>query len=311
MGDPLEPREVPNEEGHDLIDLVAPVVSKAALQVLSAVAPSAKRGLINTVGDIFGGLIGDRIHYWRQRNLVDTLEVTARHIQEKGVDLAKARSLPEGELYAIFDGASKADEPDIRKMWASLLATSLDPTKDHVEIRKYAATLEQLNGSEARLLAFLDYASEWEEEFRALRKLRDPILDPDGTRDVDSRLDAHLNSLRLNYEATRGTNAPDDLQTIANLQRLGCAARNLEVGNAVDVLESVEILDAPRPRGDLYMVKAADFERLIDDILVHVAVASGQHSTYEDKSIIDTASNYRPVTYALTDYEKNLMRACR
>lgn len=310
MSDSAQPTAGPDEKGFDLIDLVTPVCSKAALEILGAVAPQAKRGLSVAIGDIFGGLIGDRIHYWRRRNLVDLLEVTAKHIREKGVDLANARVLPEGELYAIFNGASKADQPDVQRMWASLLASSLDPNGDHSETRKFAATLEQLNGSEARMLAFLAYADGWEREFRMFRKLRNPILDSDGTREVESRLEAHLELLKLKFSDTCGDQSKDNLRSIANLQRLGCASRNFEVANAADVLESIEIMEVSRPRNDLYMVKAADFERLIDDILVHIAVASGQHGTYEDKGLIDIGSSYRPVVYALTDYGSNLVRVC-
>ena len=194
-------------------------------------------------------------------------------------------------------------------MLASLLAFSLDPNGDHSEVPKYARTIEQLSGAEARLLKFLGYASRWKIRFRKLRKLRNPVKDPEGTRQFDSDIIDHLSLLQRKLSDMLGDQSKDHLRWIGNLQRLGCAARDFEVANAGDILEEIEVPRSSR-QGYIYAVKAGEFEKLIDDIVVQIAILSGQHETYGDSAIIDPGSSYRPVAYVLTDYGENLVRTC-
>lgn len=125
--------------------------SKAAADVALAAIGGTSDGVRGTAVDVWGGLVGDRIKEWRKRNLVNSLEKTAVHLSEKGVDLAKARHLPEGELYRIFEGSSKAEEPSLNEMWARLLASSMDPNNAIKADEALTKILEQLAPNDAKL----------------------------------------------------------------------------------------------------------------------------------------------------------------
>lgn len=101
---------------------MAQLPSQAAIQVAMAASDGFSSGLKGTVQDVWGGLIGDRVRQWRQRNLIVVLEKTADFLKAKGIDLNNARALPDGALYLLFESSSKVEEPDLQNLWANLLA---------------------------------------------------------------------------------------------------------------------------------------------------------------------------------------------
>jgi hypothetical protein len=159
--------------------------SSAATQVLAAAAGGVNPGFQATMADIWGGLIGDRIHQWRQRNLINVLEKTAKHLEGKGIGLAAARPLPDGEIYQIFDGASKTEGPTLQELWSKLLASRLDGETPADFVRTIASTLQQMSEVDAVVLVFLD--DEPEILYQVKRTIRAAIDEEKKTRRFDPR----------------------------------------------------------------------------------------------------------------------------
>lgn len=129
--------------------------SKAATEVAMAAIGGASDGLKETIKDVWGGIVGDRVREWRKRNLVNALEQTARYLRSKGVNLADARHLPDGEVYRLFEGSSKSDTPSISEMWAKLLASAMDPKSQIKVDEALSKVLEQLIGNDAELFLII------------------------------------------------------------------------------------------------------------------------------------------------------------
>lgn len=287
-------------------------LSRPASEVLEAIAGPTAKGLAQITGDIVGGLIGDRIHHWRQRSLIDVLEKTARHIESKGISLDDARVLPDGELYALFSGASKSDESEVREMWAALLATSLNKDRDHTNIRRFASTLEQINAAEAHFLEFLRFASGWNKRYRELYKQRNPFGDRERLPEIDAAIEDHTVKLRKSYDTLmNGRKEQDNIKVIGHLSRLGCIALGIEIGDPNMVLEDHFVEDASDIGGHSYhTVKASAFEALISDIHMNLVMLAGQLEEYLPSALINEKNGYKPVLYILTDYGRSLLEAC-
>jgi hypothetical protein len=141
--------------GETKIVLLDSELEKAAGRVLEKAMGGAADGVVAVAGDLFGGWVGDKIREWRTRNLINQLAKTAALLREKGVPLEKARALPMGEAYAMFEEASKQDDPDVSDMWAALLANAMDDRTGVSVDGAYIATLRTISGAEAHVLKFL------------------------------------------------------------------------------------------------------------------------------------------------------------
>ncbi|RWA97590.1 Abi-alpha family protein [Mesorhizobium sp.] len=138
--------------GSTKIVLVESELEKEAAKVAGAVIGRTAGGVMDTVSDIFGGLIGDAIKEWRKRNLISLLARTAEILKARGVALEKAKALPMGEAYAMFEEASKQDDPAIAEMWAALLANAMDERTDASIDPAFVAVLRVISGVEAHVL---------------------------------------------------------------------------------------------------------------------------------------------------------------
>ncbi|MBV5350159.1 hypothetical protein JZU71_03110, partial [bacterium] len=67
-------------------------------------------GASGFIGDVFGGLVGDKVRQWRVRNLISALAATKAHLESFGISVDQAKALPMAELLVIFEGASKTDD---------------------------------------------------------------------------------------------------------------------------------------------------------------------------------------------------------
>lgn len=135
------------------IILVKSEIEAAAARVAERAMNSTVDGLGGFVADVFGGVIGDSVKQWRNRNLVASLAKTKSRLDEMGIPLANAKALPMGEMYAIFDGMSKQDDPHLIEMWASLLAAAMNPDGPALD-PAFTKILELLSGVDAVILTF-------------------------------------------------------------------------------------------------------------------------------------------------------------
>ncbi|SEG38114.1 hypothetical protein SAMN04488045_2555 [Thalassococcus halodurans] len=135
---------------------IAEHLPPGAAKVLSAAAAGMTPGIKDTASDIFGALVGDRVKLWRVRNLINGLEKTAAHIENKGIDLSQAHSLPYGEMLALFDGISKEDDADLSDLWARLLAGAMCESGESIlSSRSVASVLEQMSPDAAQVFLLL------------------------------------------------------------------------------------------------------------------------------------------------------------
>lgn len=105
------------------------------------------RGVITELSQ----LLGQQVAYWRFKNAV-TIAIRAQgFLESKGL---RPHDLP-AELRVIvplIESASYEDEPELQKMWSSLLAASISPEFDSLMHPKYSEVLKQISPLEARLL---------------------------------------------------------------------------------------------------------------------------------------------------------------
>ncbi|MGO4638438.1 Abi-alpha family protein [Mesorhizobium sp. 2RAF45] len=130
-------------------------LEKEAAKVAGAVIGRAAGGVMDMVSDLFGGLIGDAIKEWRKRNLIALLARTADMLKSKGVALDKAKALPMGEAYAMFEEGSKQDDPLLKEMWAALLANAMDEQTGVTIDPAFVAVLRVISGVEAHVLMLI------------------------------------------------------------------------------------------------------------------------------------------------------------
>ena len=139
-----------------LVDEVFDGISPVATGVMKAAAGGVKPAFQETSADIWGALLGDRIKLWRVRNLTNSLEKTASHIANKGIDLSEAKPLPCGDMLALFEGVSKEDDIDLSDLWARLIANAMtERGPASMSSRSVAAVLEQLSPDSARVFMLL------------------------------------------------------------------------------------------------------------------------------------------------------------
>lgn len=125
------------------------ILSGPATDVLGAAAGGLKKGISTTFEDVWMGLVGDRIRHWRATNLVNVAERTADLLKQKGIKPSDARGLPDGELFALFDGASKVEEPVLQQLWAHLLSERMRPEPENIDTEFCINILRSLSPIEA------------------------------------------------------------------------------------------------------------------------------------------------------------------
>lgn len=165
------------------VTLLKSELEAAAARVAERAGNLAVDSIGNLVGDVFGGLIGDRVKQWRNRNLVTSLAKTKEHLDHLGIPIDKAKVLPTGELYAIFDGMSKQDDPQLTDMWAALLANAMNPERNFVLDPSLPKVLEQLSGADAVILKFYHDAGAIKEPSP---KNRNTTIDPTKTDTLEN-----------------------------------------------------------------------------------------------------------------------------
>lgn len=142
-----------------------------------AVAEHAAKGVLGEVNktgaDLFKFLLGNRLSEWNTRNLVNLCQETHEKFARRGIDISQARSLPNAEIYAIFEGASQTDDPDLTELWASLLASAMEPEGQASARVAYTSALANMDGHDARMLRSFVQFRDLCEKYRANERSND------------------------------------------------------------------------------------------------------------------------------------------
>lgn len=96
-----------------------------------------------------GGLLADKVNYWRFKNKINTILKAKKFLEDKGIDPKKA--LPE-TVVPLLESSSDTEDDNLSDMFAGLLASHLSAKSSSVVHPSYAKVLSQLAPSDAYLL---------------------------------------------------------------------------------------------------------------------------------------------------------------
>lgn len=285
-------------------------LEKQAGLVAGRLAGATTDGVVSIATDLFGGLIGDRIRQWRTRNLVNSLAKTADMLKEKGIPLDKAKVLPMGEAYAMFENASKQDDPTVSELWAGLLANAMDPDSETTIEPALVETLKSFSGCEAALMEFLWRRNLLDEERKASMPPY-PVV-----RSDDDEI--YQEELKLTREIAGRAGAKFDENTKKTFDKLLGGKSSGEIRNAISNLTNLRCILVPLRhvyKGELIQTAYVDghrVEAVHADKLVRVmesltlALEHTMGAAKRGERAIDPV--YPP--YALTEHGIRLMEAC-
>ncbi|CDX21937.1 conserved hypothetical protein [Mesorhizobium sp. ORS 3324] len=149
------------------VTLLKSEMEAAAARVAERAMNTTIDGVSGILGDLFGGWFGDGLKQWRTRRLVDTLIKTKDHLEAAGIPIENAKSLPMGELYAIFEGCSKQEDASLADMWSALLANAMNPNNEKYIDPSFSRILGNLSGLDA---VILNYMKEYEENLTEIQQ---------------------------------------------------------------------------------------------------------------------------------------------
>lgn len=126
---------------------------KAVAELIRSVGKPLTESLMAAVGDIYGGLVGDRLREWRTLRAVEFAEKTVRALNEKGIDTSALASLPNGRMYEICSASVNEGDEEIQEYWSRLLASYAAGEINADYERTFSQILKQLRPVDAHLLA--------------------------------------------------------------------------------------------------------------------------------------------------------------
>lgn len=292
------------EDGGTKIVLFESEIEKEAAKVAGAVIGRAASGVMDTVSDVFGGLIGDAIREWRTRNLVSHLARTAEILKAKGVSLDKAKALPMGEAYAMFEEASKQDDPTVAEMWSALLANAMDPALDVKVEPAFVATLRAMGPVEANVLRLIrDFKvqrEKWIKELHHHGSENNMVLGV--RREISRRIVSLIESIKQKYVS--GISDKQFETALSNLLKERCLCIPVPVHRHRSLISR-------KRSSDLGSFEIVDPEK-INKALNEVARSINEHSGQSDALPGFLRDDYTPIdlNFDLTDYGARLLAAC-
>ncbi len=178
------------------IEKAAEALSKA-IDLLRDLAPFLRRVLGDSL-ESFGGILSDWASYFRYKNLLAIRDrVEAIHVKRN----LQGKALPIPPRYAIplIEAASLEDDPDIRTLWANLIANATDPNT-HLKLAKiHIDTLKAFEPLDAAIMDHL-YRN-W------AHTLMVPEEAPENADTISEALDCDPEEVKISLQ---------------NLYRLGC-----------------------------------------------------------------------------------------
>ena len=147
----------------------------------------------------FSGLLADKVNYWRFKNRINTILKAKAFLESKGIDPKAA--LP-GSIVPLIEAAGDTDDDTLQSMFATLLASHLNPeTLDKVH-PCYTRILSQLAPFDAQLMNFL---------YQSIRKKGQ------GPREIGASLETACKTFDVSADTA--------LLSFQNLWRLGLCDR--------------------------------------------------------------------------------------
>jgi len=108
--------------------------------------------VVNPPLEELGGLLADKVKFWRFKNQINVIFKAKSFLEEKGIQPGK---IPLKTLAPLLEHSSWEENPDMQTKWASLLANALNPKYSYDLHSTYVEILNQLSPLEANLLDLL------------------------------------------------------------------------------------------------------------------------------------------------------------
>lgn len=256
-------------------------------------------GVGGFLADVFGGLLGDVVKQWRNRNLINSLAKTKEHLDKLGIPVENAKALPMGELYAIFEGMSKQDDPNLSDMWSALLANAMDPTKKIIIDPSLPKILEQMSGVDAVVLKFYSDSDTLHKKITAENTKSTQTLSSEELAPYQTFIHSEGENIRAQF--------PDEIlsASIENLLRLGLLYVDLTPN------ESFTLVKAEIDRDYEVRVDVSELQDELSNIYYHmktVANAGDDHQLIHTHKWRETLHHSLP--YDITRTSVRLIDAC-
>ncbi len=137
-----------------------------AIEAAKAAAVAIVTPAQEIVADVLGGLIGDHLSNWRkskpawqERNRRETAERAARVLEDRGVTKAADNSNP-AEVERIIEASKDISDPDLREIFARLVAAAMDPNRIQFYRREFLTIAGTLDPIDALVLQKLDISAD-------------------------------------------------------------------------------------------------------------------------------------------------------
>jgi hypothetical protein len=111
------------------------------------------RAVSPTISDAYQYLIGDRLAAARKRNLDAITRQTDRILRERNVTDRSAT--PEQISIPLLEAAQAESREELRKLWARLLANSMDPSRSENVRPEFINLIQKLEPLDAHMLEYL------------------------------------------------------------------------------------------------------------------------------------------------------------
>lgn len=268
-------------------------------------------GVSGLIGDVFGGWIGDSIQQWRTRRLVACLIETKTFLEARGIPLENAKSLPMGEVFSIFDGASKQEDVSLTHMWASLLASGMDPHQEVLVEPSFYRILGSMSGLDALIVEFIIEFEEFSKKYDDILRIElSKIEDIEKRSNIRScKLKEFSEKIRSNYSDKFAVFTEDQISySLFNLLRIGI----VYIPTINRVNNGGSLISIEMKYGDMKANSRA-LERVLNDIL------SQLHNPLENKKnnlkLLYPSTGYTgdidQIAFALTGLGRRFVAACR
>jgi len=125
------------------------------IEKISQLADKASEFLgkvVNPPLEELGGLLADKVKFWRLKTQVNIILKAKSFLEKKGIQPGK---IPLKTLAPLLECCSLEENPDMQTKWASLLANTANPKYSYDIHPTYVEILNQLSPLEAKLLDLL------------------------------------------------------------------------------------------------------------------------------------------------------------
>ena len=122
-------------------------IARRSLNGILGTAREFLEKLLGPAAEEAGLILGDKIKFYRLRNMLNVLEKSKRLLEEEGLS-PKAVSLK--TLFPLLEYASLEEDAGLQDKWAALLANAANSTSELNP--SFPEVLKQLSSAEARLL---------------------------------------------------------------------------------------------------------------------------------------------------------------